>query len=391
MHFETKAIRHQINATGEKEHSSPIYPTSSFIYENAEEMRAVFADEQQGNIYSRFTNPNVREFEEKIASLEGVNEAVATSSGMAAVTATFLSLLKNGDHLLASRAVFGSTHIVAGQFLKHYGIEVSWVDPVDSLSWKKEVRPETKMFYLETPSNPGLEIVDLESAKALCTEHNLLLVVDNCFATPYLQQPVRFGADLIIHSATKYLDGQGRILGGVVAGERQWIEQIRKFCRSTGPSLSPFNAWILSKSLETLAVRMDRHCYNAATLYERLRNHTAISNLRYPLAPDHPQYTLAKKQMTQGGGILTFELKGGIESGRKFLDSLQMISLTANLGDTRSIASHPFSTTHAKVSPDMRQISGITEGLIRISVGLEHIDDISADIVQALNNSTVTG
>lgn len=388
MHFETKAIRHQINETSEKEHSTPLYPTSSFMFADAEEMRAVFADEQAGNIYSRFTNPNVTEFEEKIALLEGVKSAVGLASGMASISATFLALLQKGDHLISSRAVFGSTHTVAGQFLPQYGIETSWVDPVDTDSWKSAVRAESRMFYFETPSNPGLEIVDLEEARKFCDEHGLLLVVDNCFATPYLQQPAKFGADLIIHSATKYIDGQGRVLGGVVAGKTQWIEMIRKFCRSTGPALSPFNAWILSKSLETLAVRMDRHCQNAVHLYERLIGHPAITNLRYPFGDTHPQVALAKKQMSQGGGIITFELTGGLEAGRLFLDSLQMLSLTANLGDTRSIASHPSSTTHARLTPEMRLTSGISDGLIRISVGLEHIDDISSDILQALEKST---
>jgi O-succinylhomoserine sulfhydrylase len=303
---------------------------------------------------------------------------------MAAIFASFMALLKSGDHLMASRAMFGSTHTILQQYLPKWGIEVSLVDPVDQDTWLKAVKPTTRMFFVETPSNPCLDIVDLQAAKAFCSQHNLILNVDNCFATPYLQQPAKWGADLITHSATKYIDGQGRVLGGAVAGRKDLITEIKKMCRSTGPALSPFNAWILSKSLETLAVRMDRHCDNAEKISTFLMQHSVCRNVRYPFLDSHPSYAVAKKQMARGGGLMTFEIAGGIAQGKKFLDALQMLSLTANLGDTRSIATHPASTTHAKLPPEARAAAGITDGLIRISAGLEHIDDIIRDIDQAL-------
>jgi len=387
MKFETLAIRLQTSRTNEREHSTALFPTSSFVFDDAEQMRAHFADEQEGNIYSRFTNPNAKELEDKLAALEGTDDAIVTASGMAAIFASFMALLKSGDHLLASRALFGSTHTILQQYLPNWGIEVTLVDPVDHVSWVKAVRPTTRMFFVETPSNPCLDIVDLAEAKTFCTAHNLILNVDNCFATPYLQQPSRWGADLITHSATKYIDGQGRVLGGAVAGRKDLITEIRKFSRSTGPSLSPFNAWILSKSLETLAIRMDRHCENAEKLAAFLMNHPVCQNIRYPFLDSHPSCDVAKKQMKRGGGLVTFEIKGGILQGKKFLDGLEMLSLTANLGDTRSIATHPASTTHAKLTPEARSASGITDGLIRISAGLEHIDDIIQDIERALTLS----
>ncbi|MDQ3016906.1 MAG: PLP-dependent transferase [Bacteroidota bacterium] len=389
MHFETLAIRIQTKTTDQLEHSTPMYTTSSFIFENAEEMRAVFADEQSGNIYSRFTNPNCRELEEKMAALEQTDDALATASGMSAIFASFMAFLRTGDHLICSRAVFGSTQTILNQLLPGWGIDVSFVDPVDPDSWQKVVRPTSRMFFLETPSNPGLDIIDLAEAKRFCEKNNLLLNVDNCFATPYLQQPVLFGADLVTHSATKYIDGQGRVLGGIVAGDKNRIAEIKKLCRSTGPSLSPFNAWILSKSLETLAVRMDRHCDNAEKLASYLTSHASVSTVIYPHASDHPAFAIAKKQMKRGGGLVTFEIKGGLEEGKKFLDGLQLLSLTANLGDTRSIATHPASTTHAKLIPEARLESGIKDNMIRISAGLEHIDDIISDIDQALSKSHV--
>ncbi len=364
-----------------------MFPTSSFIFDDAEQMRAVFADEQPGNIYSRFTNPNCRELEEKMAALEQTEDALATASGMSAIFASFMAFLKSGDHLICSRAVFGSTNTVLTQFLPNWGIDVSFVDPVDEETWHRAIRPTSKMFFLETPSNPGLDIVDLEAAKRFCEKNNLLLNVDNCFATPYLQQPSRYGADLITHSATKYIDGQGRVLGGIVAGNTKLITEIKKFCRSTGPALSPFNAWLLSKSLETLAVRMDRHCDNAEKLSAFLSKHSAVGKVTFPHSPDHPGFDIAKKQMKRGGGLVTFEISGGIDQGKKFLDALQMISLTANLGDTRSIATHPASTTHAKLTPEARMESGISDQMIRISAGLEHIDDIITDIDRALLKS----
>jgi O-succinylhomoserine sulfhydrylase len=380
----TKAIRIQAERTSQMEHSVPLYLTSSFCFDNAEDMRATFADEREANIYSRFINPNVTEFTDKIAALEGTEAAYATASGMSAISSTFLALLKQGDHLLSCNAIFGSTHTVLNKYLPNYGIEYSYFAADKPESWEEAIKPNTKMIYVETPTNPGLDILNLELLGQLARKHNLLFVVDNCFATPIAQQPVQYGADLIIHSGTKWLDGQGRVLAGVVAGRKDLINTIYLFCRSMGPSLSPFNAWILSKSLETLDVRMERHSANALFIAEQLQAHDAISWLKYPFLKTHPQYDIAVKQMKNGGGIVCFELKGGLDAGKKFLDKLKMLSLTANLGDTRSIASHPASTTHAKLSEAERQAVNITPGLIRISVGLEHKDDILNDILQAL-------
>jgi O-succinylhomoserine sulfhydrylase len=383
-HRLTKAIRIRTNQTPEKEHSSPLFLTSSFCYDDAEEMRAVFAEEKEAFIYSRFSNPNVQEFTDRLCALEGAEAGFATASGMSAIVASFLSLLKSGDHLLSCNAIFGSTHTVITKYLPKYGIEYTYVDAADPKTWESAIRPNTKMIYLETPTNPGLDIIDLEAAGALARKHNLILNVDNCFATPIGQTPIQYGADLVVHSATKWLDGQGRVLGGAVVGKKELIKEIYLFCRATGPALSPFNAWILSRSLETLDVRMERHSANALHIAQALESHPSITNLKYPFLPSHPQYAIAKRQMTNGGGIVCFDLKGGLEAGRKFLDNLKMLTLTANLGDTRSIASHPASTTHAKLTPQERAATGITDGLIRISVGLEHRDDILQDILQAL-------
>ena len=383
-HRITKAIRIRANVTSDKEHSSPLFLTSSFCYDDAEDMRAVFADEKEAFMYSRFSNPTVQEFTDRLCALEGAEAGFATASGMAAVVASFLSLLKKGDHLLSCNAIFGSTHTIITKYLPKYGIEYSYVDAADPKTWESAIRPNTKMIYLETPTNPALDIIDLEAAAALAHKHNLIFNVDNCFATPIGQRPIEFGADLVVHSATKWLDGQGRVLGGAVLGKKELIKEIYLFCRSTGPSLSPFNAWVLSRSLETLDVRMERHSANALFIAKELESHPAITKLRYPFLPSHPQYAIAQKQMHNGGGIVCFELKGGLQAGRSFLDKLKMLSLTANLGDTRSIASHPASTTHAKLTPEERANVGITDGLIRISVGLEHRDDILQDILQAL-------
>ncbi len=385
MNFETKAIRRQTERSQHREHSTPIFPTSSFVFEDAEQMRAMFADEIEGNIYSRFSNPNCSEFEEKIAVLEGAEAAISTATGMSAIFSSMAGLLKSGDHVLASRALFGSSTQVLTSILPNFGITFTFADPKKPEEWESFIQPNTKMVFAETPSNPGLDIIDLEWLGDFAKSHNLLLNVDNCFATPYLQNPIKYGADLVTHSATKFIDGQGRVLGGAVAGSEELIWKIRKFNRQTGPALSPFNAWVLSKSLETLPVRLDRHCSNALTLAEQLQTRTDfISKVNYPFLPSHPSYEVAKKQMKLGGGIVTFELKGGVESGRRFLNKLQMLSLSANLGDTRSIATHPASTTHAKIPEEARLAVGITDGLIRVSVGLEHIDDIIADISQAL-------
>jgi len=380
----TTAIRTQTERTNEMEHSTPLFVTSSFVFDNAEEMRAAFADETADNIYTRFSNPSVQEFVDKMVALEGAEAGFATASGMSAVFGSFMALLQKGDHMISCNAVFGSTHTLVSKYLPKYGIETSYIAADNPESWEAAIRPNTKMMYLESPTNPGLDILDIEFAAKLCKKHNVILNVDNCFATPIIQRPIEFGADLVIHSATKWIDGQGRVLGGVIVGRADLIKEIYLFNRSTGPSLSPFNAWVLSKSLETLDVRMERHAANAMYIAEKLEGHPKLNFVKYPLLPSHPQYEIAKKQMSTGGGIVCFELKGGLESGRAFLNALQMLSLTANLGDTRSIASHPASTTHSKLTEAERNEVSITPGLIRISVGLEHKDDILNDILQAL-------
>ncbi|MEP7229030.1 MAG: aminotransferase class I/II-fold pyridoxal phosphate-dependent enzyme [Ginsengibacter sp.] len=381
----TKAIRTQTERTNQKEHSTPLFLTSSFCFDNAEDMRAAFADETDDNIYSRFSNPTVNEFVDKMVALEGAEAGVATATGMSAVFASFMALLKSGDHLLSCDAVFGSTHNIIKKYLPNYGIEYTYVSAHNPEEWEAAIKPNTKMIYLETPTNPGLEIIDLEFVGALAKKHNLILNVDNCFATPVNQRPIDFGAHLVVHSATKWIDGQGRVLGGVIVGDKKLVHDIYLFCRNTGPALSPFNAWVLSKSLETLDVRMERHAKNALHIANALENHPKISRIKYPFLPSHPHHSIAIKQMKNGGGIVCFELKGGLESGRKFLDSLEMLTVTANLGDSRSIASHPASTTHSKLTEEERLKVNITPGLIRISVGLEYADDILNDILQALD------
>lgn len=380
----TRVIRTRIDKTEEGEHSSPLFLTSSFCFDSAEDMRAAFADETDANIYSRFSNPNSQEFVDRMCILEGTEDGFATASGMSAVFSTFMALMKQGDHLLSCNAIFGSTHTVVTKFLPKFGIEYTYVPADKPETWEAAIRPNTKMIFLETPTNPGLDIIDLEIVNAIAKKHGIILVVDNCFATPLGQTPIDFGADIIIHSATKWLDGQGRTLGGIVLGKSELIYDIYLFCRSTGPALSPFNAWILSRSLETLEVRMQRHVGNAAYLSEKLETHKKISWLKYPFLSSHPHYAIAKKQMKDGGGLFCFELKEGLDAGRTFLDRLQILSLTANLGDTRTIASHPASTTHAKLSNEERLAVGITPGMIRISAGLENRDDILNDILQAL-------
>ena len=385
---DTKAIRIQTKKTAQKEHSTPLFLTSSFTYDSAEDMAAAFADDSsEVNIYSRFSNPTVDEFITKIAALEGAEDGVATGTGMAAIFATFMTFLSKGDHIISASAVFGSTHTILTKYLPKWGIEYSYFDMNKPETIAALIKPTTKMLYVETPSNPGLDIIDIEFVAALCKQHHILLVVDNCFATPAVQQPIKYGADLVLHSATKFIDGQGRVLGGVVVGEKELVHQLYLFVRNTGPSMSPFNAWVLSKSLETLYIRMDRHAASAFELAKQLQGHAKISAVKYPFLDTHPQYVIAKKQMSNGGGIVTFELKGGIESGRKFLNALKMISMTNNLGDSRTIASHPASTTHSKLTEQERQAVGITPGLIRISAGLENVDDILADIFQALDKS----
>jgi len=385
--FDTNSIRTQLGRTQNKEHAVPLYLTSSFVFDDSEAMRAAFADEVETNIYSRFSNPNVKELTDKMCLLEGAEAGYATASGMSAVFASFMAVLKSGDHLLSASSIFGSTHTVLTKFFPKWGVEHSYFDINKPETIEKLIRKNTKMLFVETPSNPGVDIIDLEFLGKLCKKHKIILNVDNCFATPYLQTPVEYGADLVTHSATKYIDGQGRVLGGVVVGKKELIKDIYLFCRSTGPALSPFNAWVLSKSLETLSVRMDKHCENALKLAEHLQAKKEIENVKYPFLKTHPQYNIAKKQMKGGGGIVAFTLKGGVKQGRNFLDALQMLSLTANLGDTRSIATHPASTTHAKLTEQERLAVGITPGLVRISVGLENIEDIIRDIDQALKGS----
>jgi len=386
QHPETKAIRLQTPRTEQKEHATPLFLTSSFTYDSAEEMGEAFAnDSLKVNIYSRFSNPTVDEFIAKVAMLEGAEDGVATGTGMAAVFSTFMTFLSQGDHIISASAVFGSTHTILTRYLPKWGIEYSYFDMAKPESIAALIKPNTKLLYVETPSNPGLDIIDIKAVADLCKKHNILFVVDNCFATPAVQQPIKFGADLVLHSATKFIDGQGRVLGGVVVGKKDLVKQLYLFIRNTGPSMSPFNAWVLTKSLETLFIRMDKHAANALHLAKSLQGHPKLSGVKYPFLPDHPQYEIAKKQMSNGGGLLTFELKGGVDSGRKFLNALQMISMTNNLGDSRSIASHPASTTHSKLTKEERLSVGITPGLIRVSAGLEHPDDILNDILQALD------
>ncbi len=386
--FETNAIRTQVEQTEFREHSVPLYLTSSFTFESAEQGRALFADEITGNIYTRFSNPNNSEFIEKLCLLEGTEDGIATASGMAAMFVSMAALLQAGDHLIASRSVFGSTHQILTMILPKWGISHTYVDITEPDKWEEAIQPNTKMIFLETPSNPALDIIDLEWLGKLSKKHNLILNVDNCFATPYLQNPAKYGADIVTHSATKFIDGQGRTIGGAILGNKDLIKQIRFFARHTGPAMSPFNAWVLSKSLETLAVRMERHCQNALVLANYLETLPQISKVKYPFLPSHPQHELAKKQMRLGGGVVTFELKGGLEQGKKFLDALKMCSLTANLGDVRTTATHPASMTHSKLKEEERRAVGITAGLVRISVGLENIQDIIADITQAVEHSS---
>lgn len=381
---ETKSIRTQTERTKFGEHATPIYMTSSYVFDNAEHMRAMFAGEQEGNVYSRYSNPTVDEFVDKMAMLEGAEAGWATASGMAAVFSTFAALLDAGDEVLASRSVFGSTHKLFTQIFPKWNITTNYVSATNLDEWEEAITPKTKILYLETPSNPALDIIDLEKAGKIAKKHDLIYVVDNCFTTPVIQNPIKFGADLVIHSATKYLDGQGRGLGGAIVGKQELIDEIEAFARHSGPCLSPFNAWMLSKSLETLQIRMERHSQSALEIARRLQDHDQVEWVKFPFLEDHPAYDIAQKQMSMGGGIVTFGIKGGLEAGRNFLDSLKMLSLTANLGDSRTIATHPASTTHSKLSEEERQVVGITQGLIRLSLGLEHVEDIWEDVEQAL-------
>ncbi len=382
--FETQSIRTQAERSAHREHSVPIFMTSSFVFDSAEQATALFAGEEEGLVYSRSGNPNTDELVDKLCKLEGTDDGVTTATGMAAMFASLAGLLRAGDHVVASRALFGSTFTILRKVLPRWGIEATFVDPKNIEEWESAIRPNTKIFFAETPSNPGLELIDMEALGKLAAAKNIILSVDNCFATPYIQRPADYGAHLITHSATKFMDGQGRVLGGAILGTKELIGELRFFCRQTGPALSPFNAWVISKGLETLGLRMERHCQNALALAEHLEASPGTTWVKYPFLESHPQHELAKRQMKLGGGLVTFEVPGGEAGGMAFLNSLKMVTRSSNLGDTRSIATHPATTTHAKLTEEERLAIGITPGTIRLSVGLEAVEDLIADVAQGL-------
>jgi O-succinylhomoserine sulfhydrylase len=391
MKKQTKAIRIQTKRTQYREHSTPLFLTSSFCFEDAEQGKALFDETLDGNIYSRFSNPNVTEFVDKVCMLENCEEGIATATGMAAVFAGFAAHLKSGDHLVSSRALFGSAHQIITQILAKWGITYTYLDATQPESdWEAAIKPNTKMIYLETPSNPGLELVDMAMIGRIAKKHSLIYYVDNCFATPILQSPTDFGANLIVHSATKFMDGQGRVLGGIITGTKELIAPIRFFCRHTGPSMSPFNAWVLSRSLETLELRMAKHCENALKLAKTLEKIEGINWVKYPFLPSHPQFELAKKQMSAGGALLSFEVQGGFEAVNKLTKSLKIVSNSSNLGDSRTIITNPNTTTHSKLSPEDKAKLGITTGLFRVSVGLEDVSDLIVDFKQAIKKAVKT-
>jgi O-succinylhomoserine sulfhydrylase len=383
--FETQAIRNQIERSQFSEHSVPLYLTSSFVFDDAEEMRSSFAEEKERNLYSRFTNPNTTEFVDKIVAMEGAESGYAFATGMSAIFSTFAALLDAGDHIVSCRSVFGSTHSMFQKYLPKWNIDTSYFKVNEVHLVESLIQENTKILYIETPTNPGIDILDLALIGEIAKKHQLIFIVDNCFATPYIQQPIKFGADLVIHSATKLIDGQGRVLGGITVGNKELMREIYLFARNTGPAMSPFNAWVLSKSLETLAIRVEKHCENALKVSQFLEENENVAYVKYPFLPSHPQYEIAKSQMKLGGSIVAFEIKGGIDAGRRFLDQIKMCSLSANLGDTRTIVTHPSSTTHGRLSEQERFEVGITDGLVRISLGLEDVVDIIADIQQALD------
>lgn len=385
--LETKAVRTQMERSSFLEHSTPLHLTSSFVFEDAEDMRASFAEEKERNIYSRFTNPNTSEFISKVVQMEAAEDGVAFATGMGAIFGTFSALLDSGDHIVSARSIFGSTHTLFTKYLPKWNISTSYFKIENPEGIEELIQPNTKIIYAETPTNPGVDVLDLEYLGEIAKKHNLILVIDNCFATPYLQQPIKYGADLVIHSATKLMDGQGRVLGGITVGKKDLIREIYLFARNTGSALSPFNAWVLSKSLETLPVRVDRHCSTALKIAQELEHHPQVEWVKYPFLPSHPQYEIAKKQMSQGGSIVSFGIKGGLDAGRNFLNAIQWLSLSSNLGDSRTIVTHPASTTHSKLSEEDRLEVGITDGMIRLSVGLEHHEDIFEDINQALTKN----
>ncbi|KXS54075.1 MAG: O-succinylhomoserine sulfhydrylase [Marinobacter sp. T13-3] len=392
MSLDTLAVRAGQIRTGQLEHSDAIFPTSSFVYGSAAQAAARFGGEEAGNIYSRFTNPTVQAFEGRIAAMEGGEKAVATASGMSAILATCMSLLQAGDHVVCSRGVFGTTNVLFQKYMARFGVETTFVSVTDMEGWKAAVRPETRMLFLETPSNPLCEVADMAGLSALAKASDALLVVDNCFCTPVLQRPLEQGADLVIHSATKYLDGQGRCVGGVVVGPARYLDEIYGFIRSAGPTMSPFNAWVFQKGLETLPIRMRAHCDNALELARWLEQQPAVTNVFYAGLESHPQHELAKRQQSGFGGIVSFELAGGRDHAWRFIDATRMISITANLGDVKTTITHPATTTHGRLSPEDKDKAGITEGLIRLSVGIEAIDDLKADLqrgFQALNDELI--
>ena len=384
--FETQAIRTQNERSQFSEHSTPLYVTSSFVFDDAEDMRASFSEEKEKNLYSRFSNPNTTEFVNKVVTMEGAEAGYAFATGMAAIFSTFGALLESGDHIVSARSVFGSTHTLFTKYLPKWNITTSYFDINKPETIEAMITPNTKILYAESPTNPAIDIIDLELLGKLAKKHNILLVIDNCFATPYLQNPIKYGADLVLHSATKLMDGQGRVLGGVAVGRSDLIREIYLFSRNTGPAMSPFNAWVLSKSLETLAIRVEKHCENALKVAGFLDDHDQVNWVKYPFLKSHPQYEVAKKQMKLGGNIVAFEVKGGIEAGRQFLNNIKLCSLSANLGDTRTIVTHPASTTHSKLSESDRLEVSITDGLVRISIGLENVSDIISDLKQALKS-----
>lgn len=384
--FNTRAVRVGQVRSQEGEHSEALFPTSSFVFNNAAQAAARFAQTEPGNIYSRFTNPTVRNFEERLAALEGGERCMATSSGMAAIFSTCLGLLKAGDHLIASQSIFGATVTLLNNILSKFAIQTTFVNLTALDSWRAAIQPNTKLFFLETPSNPLTEIADIKALAELAHAHHCLLVVDNCFCTPALQQPLSLGADIVIHSATKYLDGQGRCIGGAIVGSERLVGgDIFAILRSGGPTMSPFNAWIFLKGLETLQLRMQKHCDNAEILARWLATQVAVERIYYPGLPSHPQHNLAKTQQNRFGGLVSFEVKGGQESAWRVIDSTRIMSITANLGDVKTTITHPASTTHGRITPEQRRAAGISDGLIRISVGLEDIEDLQADLSRGLN------